>query len=238
MRHIPLRRSCHEASDDWQFFDQARAFKSLDHHRDATVICKARHRLLFELSLKAVLLPSPLFFKTSNMAVMEPQTPFNALPHIDTLIKRGVRSVQDDLPVLPGTLWSLKHKHFDMAANEVLLFEVQGERIDVSVTAKSEVEGLYPCQALYVDGKWEITGYSTTKCELFLPNYEGSGMVTAELKQGRWMEYTRAKSRTQFFEAWDGTLEEATDVVVTALGDKTLGNCKVCTVDQIEHLGG
>lgn len=156
------------------------------------------------------------------------QNPYNCLPHIDTLVKSGIRSVQRDLPELPNTFWSLKHKHFDLSKNEVLVFETTPDCINVFVTVKSKVSGMWPCQAFYHDGEWEIVGYTATKCHFTIPDYEGSGMVSAILKKGRWMEYTSPESRVQTFEKWDGSLEENEEVIVTGIADKTMLNCVKC----------
>lgn len=171
------------------------------------------------------------------MAVAIARAPFNSLPHIDALIKSGVRSVRKDLPMLPSTYWSLKHKHFDLNNEEVLLFKVLTESIEVSVVKYCDTTDLYPCQAFYIDGNWKIIGYSATKCQLTIPKYEGTGMVTAIFKKGRWMEHIRLEERTQTFTKWDGSLILGKDksVIITGVADKDELECIGCTRYIREH---
>lgn len=171
------------------------------------------------------------------MAAADIQASFNALPHIDTLVENGVRSVQDNLPELPDTLWMLKHKHFDLHENEVLLYDVREDTIEVSVVPKGDGQNMHPCQAFYDNGEWKVIGYATTECHLTLPEQEGSGMVTSVLKEGRMMELTSSKSRIQRLVKWDGVLtKDNTDVVITALKDKAQRHCMVCATKKAEHV--
>lgn len=165
------------------------------------------------------------------MAAADVQTCFNALPHIDALIKGGVRRVQDNLPELPGTLWTLKHKHFDLEKEEVLRFEVRKHAIKVTVIKKSETENLHPCQAFYDNGEWKVIGYATSACQLTIPKQEGSGMITSELKEGQLREVTDEEARIQVLKEVDEVISKKDpNIAITAMKDKTMSVCHLCSI--------
>ena len=151
---------------------------------------------------------------------------FNALPHVDTLFSKGVRSVDLSHPSLPaGTMWSLKHKHFDLQPKEILLFKVLPDSMTVQVVEDSESANLHPCQAVYDQGKWLVVGMTDTPCDLRYPAVEGSGMISALLKSGVWNETTDERARTQRFTRWSPSDSNGEEYITTASDGVNYATC-------------
>lgn len=158
---------------------------------------------------------------------MNPGVTFNTAPHVDDLSVLGVHSVDTSLPKLEGTAWSLKHKHYDLGPEEIILFETSPANFRTRVVGKDMATGLNPCQAIYADGKWIVTGMTAEKCKLEFPEVEGSGMITSILKNGKWLESTDELSRTQVFTRLSENEHNSQDTLVTALDDNE-GYMTVC----------
>lgn len=158
---------------------------------------------------------------------------YNDLPHINDISRMGIRSVRRDLPDPPtGTMWSLKHRHFYMDEDEILLFEVFDDKLTTCVISREEAKGMYPCQAIYSNGHWEIVGVTRSPCDMKYPDIEGSGMITANLKKGQLVEMTNGRKRIQVFKIHedkvvDGYIDNAR-VIITSWADQALGCCVKC----------
>lgn len=151
----------------------------------------------------------------------------NSAPHVDDLARVGVQSVDKALPKLRKTSWSLKHKHFDLQPEEIVLYETFDDTIKTRVVNKSETTGLNPCQAIYSNGKWVVVGVTAEACELEYPQTQGSGMVNAILKNGKWLESTDEAKRTQLFTKLDTKDADLDDFMVTSYDNEH--NLTACT---------
>ena len=131
-------------------------------------------------------------------------------------------------------MWCLKHKHFDVNEDELLLFEVSEKEnvIRSRVISRSEGLGSRPCQAIFADGKWLIVGVASHPCDLKLPSFEGTGMISSLLLTRRLMERADEEKRIQLFARWEANIKnrEVLDdnVVLTGFSDENLLGCAFC----------
>lgn len=69
----------------------------------------------------------------------------NSSPHIDDLFKAGARGVCSQLPRLKETMWSVRHKHFDLSPGEIMLCELSPSSFTTRAVKESDVKDLNPC---------------------------------------------------------------------------------------------
>ena len=125
-------------------------------------------------------------------------TVFNKSPHITNVVEPKLRTINKTLPKLrSGTTWALKHKHFDLKADEILLFEVNSDEVNIRVVPEEGVRQFNPCQAVCHDGEWVVVGVTSSPCDFDIPEVDGSGMITAVLMEGVLVEDTDEKARIQ-----------------------------------------
>lgn len=86
-----------------------------------------------------------------------PYKQFNAQPHIDT-IRTGLIGTKEHSS--EKYTFMLRHKHFDLAADEALFVTKVAKGYDITVKRLDELEAASPCMWLF-DGGWKAFGYTT-----------------------------------------------------------------------------